>query len=448
MTSLEPPPVLFLLQTQGLEPQQTSSGLLVAAGVAVLIAAYGAVTASSLLLYSPSKLARHLGLEMDGTQMQLLEKRSRDYLVVARFLLLAGIPTAALCIWLGTQPGGTRLTALLVAGALVVFSCGVLPSYLAERRAQQLVALARRTLAPLATILYWPLILPAQLAARALLRILRIPSEAPREPDAIAEEMIDAVSDSAHEGQLPEEEREWIENILELKIQQASEAMTPRTDIVAFEEGTPVLEAIGIAVQSGFSRYPVYRERLDQVVGVFYAKDVLSLFGNGGPDGHKVGEFARDPLFIPAEMGLVELMREFRSKKVQMAIVRDEFGGTVGLVSFEDVLEEVVGEISDEHDAGDSEVEVLEEGGLIEVSGRLRVDEVNDILHTDIPESPDYDTVAGYVFVTLDRIPATGECAVIGDLEFQIVRADERRIIRLRVRHLHPDVRVGESRAS
>jgi magnesium and cobalt transporter len=250
-----------------------------------------------------------------------------------------------------------------------------------------------------------------------------------------AHDILAAVSDSAQDVELPDEERRWIENIVELKSMHASEVMTPRTDMVSFPSSMPLLEGVRRAIDAGFSRYPVYDTRIDDVVGVFYAKDALEVLGTEADLGERtVGQMVRKPIFVPESMSLVDLLRLFRATKKQMAVVLDEYGGTAGLVSIEDVLEEIVGEIEDEYDPeGEQPVKVVEEGAVIEVSGRTRVDEANEHLGDRLPEGEDYDTVAGWVFTTLDRIPRVGETVEIGGIGIRILEADDRRIARMRL---------------
>ncbi len=177
------------------------------------------------------------------------------------------------------------------------------------------------------------------------------------------------------------------------------------------------------------------RERIDDMIGVFYAKDALALAASPETLGtRKVGEVVRKPLFVPESIDLVELLRQFRVTKRQMAIVLDEYGGTAGVVTIEDVLEEIVGDIEDEYDpVVEQPIKVVEEGREIEVSGRTRVDEANVHLGDRIPEGDDYDTVAGWVFTSLDRIPVTDEELVVEGIAIHILEADDRRIARMRL---------------
>jgi CBS domain containing-hemolysin-like protein len=294
---------------------------------------------------------------------------------------------------------------------------------------------------PLRFILLYPLVRPLIRVCKPLLRALRIPDRPPTEPDEIADEILAAVDDSAGVGKLEEEERTWISNIVELKELHASEVMTPRTDIHALEASTPLFDAIKQAVAKGHSRLPVYEESIDNVVGVFYAKDILSrLAKEQDTSTITVGEVTRDPLFAPESMQVSVLLRDFKRTKVQMAIVLDEYGGTAGLITIEDVLEEIVGEITDEFDPEEEEpIKSIISSKVIEVSGKTRVEEANSALAAElVPQGEDYDTVGGYVFSHLGRIPESGETFQSAGLEYAILSVNNRRIGRVRLTLLTP----------
>jgi putative hemolysin len=404
--------------------------LLLACG-ALLLATLGSVTASALLVYSPTKLARD---DVGRRLNDYLGEWESEYQVVARLLMIGGVAAAALLGWHSSPLNpGLAVTAVLV---LALPACGVVPALFAEQRAERVLLVTIPLLQPLRLPLRWILLLPTLAAARVVLRLLRVPdARRVAEPDEIAGDILAAVTDSAQEQALPEEERSWIENIVELKDRRASEIATPRTEMVALPASMRLDEAIRKAVEAGFSRYPVYRERIDDMVGVFYAKDALALTLDPTALATKtVGEVARKPLFVPASIDLVELLRQLRATKRQLAMVLDEYGGTAGLVTIEDVLEEIVGDIEDEYDPGaENVIRVVEPRRVIEVFGRTRVADAIELLGEVIPESESYDTVAGWIFASLDRIPRTGEVVNVGGVEVRILEADNRRIARVRL---------------
>jgi len=415
-------------------------GALWLAAMYLLVGTLGSATASALLVYSPSKLCRRLK-NNDRTLVDDLQAHDFEYQIIARSLGLLGVAGTAVCV-----AGATTFLPwwFLWAGAALLLY-GVLPAALAERRPEAILIHSQPLLRLLRIALHYPIVVPFRAFTHTLLRMLRMSETPATDRDEIAEDILAAVDDSAAENSLQDSERQWLGNIVELKDISVGEAMTPRTDIVSIEDCTPLHEAVAIALRSGHSRYPVYRERIDDVVGVFYAKDALRV-GQPPEEGQPaidantpVREMMRKPLFVPHNMGVVELLEQFKCGKVQLAVVSDEYGGTAGLISIEDILEEIVGDINDEYDADDDDTPtVIEEGRILELSARERVEEVNVRLGTDLPEEGDYDTIAGFVFSELGRIPKVGETFSCHGVEFEILSADERRLDRLRVVALAP----------
>lgn len=415
------------------------------------LGALGAAVAAALLVYSPSKMLKRL---TNGHRAIVEDLQTHDfaYQVLARCMGLVGVSGTAICV--------ARSTAFLpwwaLWGCAALLLYGVLPAMIAARRAESVLLRTHGLFRVLRVALYYPVVVPIRAVVGPVLRLMKITREGPSaDREEIAEEILAAVDDSAAENALEVTEREWLGNIVELKDISVAEAMTPRTDMVAIDETTPLRDAIAIALSSGHSRYPVYRDRVDDVVGVFYAKDALRL---GQPESTEdsgetaatigpetpISEMLRKPLFVPHNMGVIELLEQFKGSKVQLAVVSDEYGGTAGLITIEDIIEEIVGDIHDEYDAEDADaLEVIEEGRVLELSARERVEEVNLRLGTDLPEDGDFDTIAGFVFAELGRIPSVGESFHCHGVEFRILTGDERRLGRLRVVALQPHEHGG-----
>jgi CBS domain containing-hemolysin-like protein len=355
--------------------------------------------------------------------------------VVARFYLFGGLFGAFVAlrsaVGAETLPWVTILLAILA-----MFACGTLPAAVADARAETTLLRALPLLRGGLRFLRWPLVLPLLGLTRLTMRLLRIRAEPSSDPEVIAEDVVAAVADSVTDDRLADQERAWISNIVGLKELQVSTIMTPRPDIVALKSDQTVHGALQLALQHGFSRYPVYRERIDEISGVFYVKDALVL----SPDESRnrtVQTIMRAPLFVPESMGVGQLLRRFQADKLHMAIVLDEYGTTTGVVSVEDVLEQIVGDIADEYDAADTsandQIEVVEEGHVVEVPGRTPVEDVNRLLGTELREDGDFETIAGLVIQHANRIPTTEELLQIDGVEFRVLQADDRRIGRLRV---------------
>jgi len=259
--------------------------------------------------------------------------------------------------------------------------------------------------------------------------------------DEAREEILHAAEEGRAEGAVKDSEVEMIESIVELSSTDAAEIMTPRTDILAMDAGTAFSEIVRGIRAGGHSRIPVYTENVDNIIGIVYAKDLLWHADAIGSEG--LEKILRKPFFVPETKPLDELLREFKARKVHMAIVLDEYGGTAGLVTIEDVLEEIVGEIADEYDKDQEQRIRRINGHTIEIDGRVRIDELNDELELELSEQEDYDTVAGYAIAQLGYIPRAGETFSSDGADFTILDSDDRKITTLRV-SAHRDDRDKE----
>jgi putative hemolysin len=250
---------------------------------------------------------------------------------------------------------------------------------------------------------------------------------------AIEDEILSVVGEGEREGSIDAARRDMIENVLKFSRADASQVMTPRTDIVSIEAGVTVDEARHAIATCGYSRVPVTRGNIDTIVGILYAKDLLERGGAGGAEPRHVKDVCRAPLFVPETKRLDELLHEFRVNKVHMAIVLDEYGGTAGLVTIEDVVEEIVGEIIDEYEQAPPAPIRRLEGRTYEVEARVHIDQLNGELSLTIPEREDYETIGGFVLSRLGYIPKTGEVLEYEGLRITVLEAEERRIKRLRM---------------
>jgi putative hemolysin len=235
------------------------------------------------------------------------------------------------------------------------------------------------------------------------------------------------------EGILEEEEGELIQSILEFGDTRVNEVMTPRPDIVAVSAGATVREARDIMIESKYSRLPVYREQIDNVEGLIYVRDLFQCWAEGNEAG-PISELIRPVYFIPETKPVAELLEEMQKAHVQLSMVIDEYGGVSGLVTVEDILEEIVGEIEDEDIAGEELNDIVEQtDGCYEVLGSTEIGKIERLFDLEI-EADDFTTIAGLVINESGKVPQPGERLTFRGLELEVLEADERRIGRLRVK--------------
>ena len=287
----------------------------------------------------------------------------------------------------------------------------------------------------------WPLLAFLGLFHRLVRRLAGAPPEGSDREDELESELLGVVKEGEIEGAFEEDETEMIESIIEFKDTDVAEIMTPRTEMSCVPQEMPLSAAREQVIREGHSRVPAYQENLDMIVGVLYAKDLLAATGKEGFDQRQVGDIMRPALFIPETKKLTELLHDFQQAGVHIAMVLDEYGGTAGLVTIEDVIEEIVGEITDEFDASEPEEVSRLSATTAEVGARTRMDDVNDELDLDLPEEEDYDTIGGFVFSKLGTIPAPGETLSYRGLTITVTEADPRRVVRLRIEGLDKYVR-------
>jgi putative hemolysin len=235
------------------------------------------------------------------------------------------------------------------------------------------------------------------------------------------------------EGILEEEEGELIHSILEFGDTRVNEVMTPRPDIVAVPAGATVREARDIMIESKYSRLPVYRDQIDNVEGLIYVRDLLERWAEDNEDG-PIAKLVRPVYFVPETKPVADLLEEMQKAHVQLSMVVDEYGGVSGLVTVEDILEEIVGEIEDEDIAGDELEEIVEQGeDCYEVVGSTEIGKIERLFDMEI-ETDDFTTIAGLVINESGKVPAPGDHLTFRGLEVEVLEADERRIGRLRVK--------------
>ena len=263
-----------------------------------------------------------------------------------------------------------------------------------------------------------------------------LPGKGLKEGPFVSElELLGIVEAAAQDEVIEHEERQLIESIIEFGDTVAREVMVPQPDMVVVSDTSTVSQALDLAIAHGFSRLPVSGTNDDDIVGLAYTKDLIRAERDGRGD-VPVLELARPVRFIPENKPVSRLMREMQAGKFHLAIVVDEYGGIAGLITLEDCLEELVGEIVDEYDTEVATVERLPNGDYL-VDGGTSIDDLNDLLHVNLPNE-DWDTVAGFVFGTLEHVPEPGEAVEFDGWRFVTDEVEGRRIRRIRIVVGHP----------
>jgi putative hemolysin len=318
---------------------------------------------------------------------------------------------------------------MVVAVLVVLVLCELVPRGIAERRGEEVV-LAFGRVAQVVAVAGWPLVVLKRLIDELFTRLL--PDRGDTSPgEELADEVLDAVTESQAEGTIEPDERRMIRSVISFREADVAEIMTPRTEMVAVEASSTPQQAIEQMLQHGYSRLPVYEQSRDNILGVVHIKDLI-LEIRQDPN-KRLREIASAAYFVPETKSVAELLREFQERKLQFAIVVDEYGGTAGIVSIEDIVEEIVGEISDEYDRRSETLLKRIGEHALEVDGRCPIDDVNDVLHVQIPEDAEYDTVGGFAMSEFGHIPTRGETFRHRDVRFTVLDVDERRVKHLRV---------------
>lgn len=372
-----------------------------------LAASFIVRAAGASLVRTPRADALHDLAEGDsraGVIAALLEDRARLQPAIAIFQVLLLAAAAILATWALSRElsGGTLVLALILLVVVLVFLGDLVPRNVGRRRPRRLAYQFAWLLRPAVAL-----------------------------GGAAADLLVD-VDDDAEAGadHSDAEERKLISSIIDFTDTIVREVMVPRTDMVTLTSAASTEEALDVILAEGKSRVPVVGSSIDEVLGVFYARDLLQMMDSGQPP-KLVAELMHPAYFVPETKRVPELMREMQVKQVHLAIVIDEFGGTAGLATIEDLLEEIVGEIADEYDVEEPMVTPLEGGGFL-VDGRMGVDELGDLIGVSLPDD-EWDTVGGLVLGLAGRVPREGESFELERHVLTAERVQGRRIARVRL---------------
>jgi CBS domain containing-hemolysin-like protein len=409
---------------------------------AVFVSAAGSLLFSTLTYslreLSRVRLAEHLARRGREDLLEPTLNHVSDLILVTavcRMLANTGILLSVLicCDRVFVQPLARYASTAIIAGIITLFSSVAVPHALTRHAGDAIVAACVGMLHVMRWV-FWPVIRLMHVIDNIIGRSVGAP--AADEPDAIEheieQEILSAVEEGAKEGVVDEEEREMIESVIQFHDTTAGQIMTPRPEIVGVEVGSTLALVKETLEESGHSRLPVYVGSLDHILGVLYARDLLKHIGL--PAGQfNVKSAMRPAYFVPETKPLRDLLADFRLQKVHLAIVIDEYGGTAGLVTIEDVLEELVGDIADEHEPVEPAMFKRLDDNSAEVDARIYIDELNRLMSLNLPEDAGYDTLGGYVSTTLGKIPETGTTFDHDGAKFTVLNAEPQKVNRVRI---------------
>ena len=321
---------------------------------------------------------------------------------------------------------------LVAAGGLLVILLLLLP-WAVSRVIGESVIYRCWPLLVVATKVLHPVLIFTKWLDTLLHRVAGRQDPATEDGSSITEEIQSVVDEGEREGLLESRAGRMIEQIMELRDEDVRAVMTPRTEMVCIQKDVLLDDARRLLLEAGHSRVPVIGDSPDDIVGILYAKDLLRYLDL--ENGHTVtlAQIVREPLYIPETTGIDHLLERMKHERFHLAIVLDEYGGVVGLVTLEDILEEIVGEIADEHDPAEDEPIRRVDDLTTEVDARVHLDDLNEQFGFELPEDEDFDTIGGFVFSELGHIPSSGESLTWQNLRLTVLDADKRKINLLRI---------------
>ena len=411
--------------------------------VALGLMALAATAEATTLLISRQRLrqvAEAHGRQRRTVQSLLDPRRS----LASSLLLIQAIAVATAASLLTTTflrelDTAEHVLAIVVVSLVFLLLGRALPRALAGHRPERAAALLVRT-AGLLAVLVLPLTVVVDVVARGFSRLL--PGPPVDVPAGTEEELRSIVLDDADDGIIEAEEREMIDGVLHLEEMTARDIMVPRVDMVAVERSSPASEIVETFTRAGHSRIPVYKETIDHIVGVLYAKDFLP-FVIGTTEQLPLATLLRPAYVVPESKRADDLLKELQRTKVHIAIVADEYGGTAGMLTIEDILEEIVGEIQDEYDVEEPLFELVGDAELI-ADGRLLVEDVEEALKVELSDD-DYETVGGFVHKHLGRMPEEGDRFEAEGVRVEVLAVEGRRVRRLRLTKPSPAAVTGDA---
>ena len=415
---------------------------------AAVLSCYFAACTMSLRTFSKARMAELLaGRNLENRLDQFIDRAPKLQLICSTLRTLMNLALfVAVLIWFEELRDASVLwyyaASLGLALLLTIVFSVAIASSIARYRPERLLARSIVLLNAL-HLLLWPiarLLLLLELFVRRLLGA----GEDEESDSPLADEILAVVDEHEEDGAVEKGQKQMLEGVIELPTTTVDEIMTPRTEMVGIEVDAPLDQVRATILDHGHSRIPVYEENLDNIVGVLYAKDLIRFLGNGQQ--MSLRDVTREPMLVPESKAVPDMLAEFKAAKVHMAIVLDEYGGTAGLVTVEDIIEEIIGDIADEYEQAHDEPTVHRIDEMTaDVDGRVDIEDLNDQLDLTLPEDGDYETVGGFVFASLGHIPVAGEQFESHGARFTVTGAQRTKVARVRIELLTAPAANGKN---
>lgn len=413
--------------------------------VTIMLAATAAAAETALTALTPGVVRALEEGGGVGKAIAYLKKNPNRFLstiLIVNSTSLIVASSAATLLFTSIWPGAVgELAATAGITVVVLIFSEITPKNLAVRQPQLVSTILARPVRWLSVLLS-PIIRLLSVVVSLFMRVLGQGSGSEMIPTVTSEELMSTITLAEQSGTITEEETERIEGIVSLDTITAGEVMKPRVDMVAVPASMTLMEALDVVLLEGHSRIPVYEDTIDQIVGILYDKDLLKYIRENQLE-VSLPEIAREAIFVPESKRADDLLREFQRKKVHMAIVVDEYGGTAGLVTIEDLLEEIVGEIQDEYDVEGPLFERVDENTWV-FDAMLRIEEVNEEMGIDLAADNGVETLGGYVFERLGEVPEVDDEIREDGLTLTVVEVEGKRIKQVRIHRLVPQAPPGE----
>ncbi len=414
-----------------MDPASSSAQLQLAFFIVLLmLSAFFSASETSLISLSKIRVRNMVDDNVKNAKLiqKLLQNQSRliSAILVGNNLVNIGASALATSFAINTFDNSVVGFVTGIVTLLVLIFGEITPKTFAAQKAEKVCIVVAKPIT-LCVYVFTPIVVVLNFITGILFKILRCDFNK-KQPTITESELLTMVNVSHEEGVLEVDEREMINNVVVFGNFDAKDVMTPRTDIIAVSVESSYDEVLEVFKEEQFSRLPVYKETIDNIVGVISFKDLMFL---GDKDNFDINAIMRKPYFTYESKSCSELFSVMRTKSLSLAVIIDEYGGTSGIVTLEDLLEEIVGDISDEYDDEPEEISTVKDGEYI-VDGSAKISDVNDMLGTNF-KSEDFDSIGGYVIGVVGRFPEKGETIEDDNIKFIIEEVDRNRIERMRI---------------